>query len=97
MSKINGHYVHGMAATPSSRPHRVVVVGGRWSPGGSGSAPSAGRLFYLVGLQNRLLVLIRWTVSFLTRGRGARLITGDRPDATGPPGGAAVAREGVSA
>jgi NADH:ubiquinone reductase (H+-translocating) len=33
-------------------------------------------LFYLVGLQNRLLVLIRWTVSYVTRGRGARLITG---------------------
>jgi NADH:ubiquinone reductase (H+-translocating) len=54
-------------------------------------------LFYLVGLQNRLLVLIRWTVSFLTRGRGARLITGDRPDGTGAPGGAAVTRERVSA
>jgi NADH:ubiquinone reductase (H+-translocating) len=54
-------------------------------------------LFYLVGLQNRLLVLIRWTVSFLTRGRGARLITGDRPDGTGARGGAAVTRERVSA
>jgi len=32
-------------------------------------------LFYLVGFQNRLLVLLRWTFSFLTRGRGARLIT----------------------
>jgi NADH:ubiquinone reductase (H+-translocating) len=32
-------------------------------------------LFYLIGLQNRLLVFIRWTISFLTRGRGARLIT----------------------
>jgi NADH:ubiquinone reductase (H+-translocating) len=32
-------------------------------------------LFYLVGFQNRLLVLIRWSASFLTRGRGARLIT----------------------
>ena len=31
-------------------------------------------LFYLIGFQNRLLVLIRWTVSFVTRGRGARLI-----------------------
>ena len=31
-------------------------------------------LFYLIGFQNRLLVLIRWTVSFATRGRGARLI-----------------------
>jgi NADH dehydrogenase len=54
-------------------------------------------LFYLVGLQNRVLVLIRWTVSFLTRGRGARLITGDRPDRTGAAGGAAVTRERVSA
>ena len=33
-------------------------------------------LFYLIGFQNRLLVLIRWAVSFVTRGRGARLITG---------------------
>jgi NADH:ubiquinone reductase (H+-translocating) len=31
-------------------------------------------LFYLVGFQNRVLVLIRWSVSFVTRGRGARLI-----------------------
>jgi len=34
-------------------------------------------LFYLVGLQNRVLVMIRWIVSFLTHGRGARLITGE--------------------
>jgi NADH dehydrogenase len=32
-------------------------------------------LWYLVGYQNRLLVFIRWGVSFATRGRGARLIT----------------------
>jgi NADH dehydrogenase len=32
-------------------------------------------LFYLVGFQNRLLVFIRWGISFATRGRGARLIT----------------------
>jgi NADH dehydrogenase len=32
-------------------------------------------LFYLIGFQNRLLVFIRWTISFFTRGRGARLIT----------------------
>jgi NADH:ubiquinone reductase (H+-translocating) len=32
-------------------------------------------LFYLVGFQNRLVVLIRWSISFATRGRGARLIT----------------------
>jgi NADH dehydrogenase len=33
-------------------------------------------LWYLIGFQNRLLVLIRWSISFFTRGRGARLITG---------------------
>jgi NADH:ubiquinone reductase (H+-translocating) len=32
-------------------------------------------LFYLIGFQNRLIVVIRWFVSFATRGRGARLIT----------------------
>jgi NADH:ubiquinone reductase (H+-translocating) len=32
-------------------------------------------LFYLIGFQNRLMVLIRWSISFATRGRGARLIT----------------------
>jgi len=42
-------------------------------------------LFYLVGLQNRLLVVIRWAVSFATRGRGARLITRPR---TAPPAAA---------
>jgi NADH dehydrogenase len=34
-------------------------------------------LYYLTGLQNRLHVFIRWTASFVTRGRGARLITGE--------------------
>jgi NADH dehydrogenase len=32
-------------------------------------------LFYLIGFQNRALVLLRWTISFATRGRGARLIS----------------------
>jgi NADH dehydrogenase len=32
-------------------------------------------IWYLIGFQNRLLVLIRWAFSFWTRGRGARLIT----------------------
>jgi NADH dehydrogenase len=41
-------------------------------------------LFYLVGFQNRLLVVIRWSVSFATRGRGARLIgTPDTDDTAG--------------
>jgi NADH dehydrogenase len=35
-------------------------------------------LMYLIGFQNRLLVMLRWTFSYLTRGRGARLITGPK-------------------
>jgi NADH dehydrogenase len=36
-------------------------------------------LWYLIGFQNRLLVVIRWSVSFATHGRGARLITHEPP------------------
>jgi NADH:quinone reductase (non-electrogenic) len=32
-------------------------------------------LYYLIGFENRLVVLVRWSYSFLTRGRGARVIT----------------------
>jgi NADH:quinone reductase (non-electrogenic) len=39
-------------------------------------------LWYLVGFQNRLLVLVRWSFSFVTHGRGARVITGVRRDET---------------
>ena len=39
-------------------------------------------LWYLVGFQNRLLVFIRWSFSFLMHGRGARLIT--EPEAQAP-------------
>ena len=31
-------------------------------------------LTYLIGFQNRLFVFLRWSISFLTRGRGARII-----------------------
>jgi NADH dehydrogenase len=41
-------------------------------------------LWYLIGFQNRLLVFIRWAISFYTRGRGARLI--------GEPSGVEVSR-----
>jgi NADH dehydrogenase len=33
-------------------------------------------IFYLIGFSNRIVVLIRWAWTFLTHGRGARLITG---------------------
>jgi NADH:ubiquinone reductase (H+-translocating) len=44
-------------------------------------------LWYLIGFQNRLLVMIRWAISFFTHGRGGRLIvgideTGDQLSAT---------------
>jgi NADH dehydrogenase len=59
-------------------------------------------LWYLVGFQNRILVFIRWSVSFATRGRGARLMTSaatnDRPRADAgdhaPPAGASRAQLG---
>ncbi len=35
-------------------------------------------LWYLIGFQNRVLVFIRWSFSFATHGRGARLITEPR-------------------
>jgi NADH:ubiquinone reductase (H+-translocating) len=41
-------------------------------------------LFYLIGFQNRLLVLTRWGFSFATHGRGARLIAASGPAAPAP-------------
>jgi NADH dehydrogenase len=44
-------------------------------------------LWYLIGFQNRLLVFVRWSFSFLTRGRGARVIAeGGAESGSGPPG-----------
>ena len=47
-------------------------------------------IVYLIGFANRLVVIVRWAWSFLTHGRGSRLITGrpllppiERPE---PPG-----------
>jgi NADH dehydrogenase len=45
-------------------------------------------LFYLIGVQNRLVVLTRWSASFLTNGRSARIITtggADNPPARPRP------------
>jgi len=35
-------------------------------------------LMYLVGFENRVVVLIRWMYNYITRNRGARLITGEK-------------------
>jgi hypothetical protein len=55
-------------------------------------------LFYLVGFQNRLLVLIRWAFSFVTRGRGARIISSEGherklDEMAGAPAGPALVPE----
>ncbi|HEY6654023.1 MAG TPA: NAD(P)/FAD-dependent oxidoreductase [Solirubrobacterales bacterium] len=42
-------------------------------------------IFYLIGFQNRLLVLIRWSFSFFTRGRGGRVIEEFDQDRVGSP------------
>ena len=42
-------------------------------------------LTYLIGFQNRLLVLLRWTFSYVTRGRNARVIHGSSAVAARPP------------
>lgn len=44
-------------------------------------------IFYLIGFQNKLFVFVRWMLSYLTFGKGARLIMSrewrsDAPDAT---------------
>jgi NADH:ubiquinone reductase (H+-translocating) len=43
-------------------------------------------IFYLIGYQNRLVVLLRWSISFLSRGRaqGGRIIAGLPPREGGP-------------
>ena len=54
-------------------------------------------LWYLVGFQNRVLVFIRWSFSFVTHGRGARLITGEAAEsgvaARAAPGAGASATD----
>jgi NADH dehydrogenase len=39
-------------------------------------------LWYLIGFQNRLLVFTRWAFSFITHGRGARLISAPGPQSS---------------
>ena len=43
-------------------------------------------IFYLIGFENRVVVLLRWSVSFFTRGRGTLLITGAAGEIPHEPG-----------
>jgi NADH dehydrogenase len=48
-------------------------------------------IFYLIGFQNRILVMIRWSSSFFTHGRGGRVIQEFGPaDGDGPAVGSAA-------
>jgi NADH dehydrogenase len=52
-------------------------------------------LWYLIGFANRLVVMIRWALSFLGHGRGARLITGESQPASAVDAGSRMpARSG---
>jgi NADH:ubiquinone reductase (H+-translocating) len=41
-------------------------------------------IFYLIGFENRAVVLLRWAYAYLTRGRGNRLITGAAGEPAAP-------------
>src|SRR6185312_14634930 len=54
-------------------------------------------IFFLIGFRNRLLVMIQWAWSYLTYGRGARLITAETPHTPSlPPVGIRPASPGTS-
>ena len=59
-----------VAELPPGHPRLAASPRGR-----SGSASTSSTWS---GFQNRLLVFIRWGFSFLTHGRGTRLITGEQ-------------------
>ena len=42
-------------------------------------------IYLLIGFRNRLAVFVNWVWSWLTYGRGARLITGDASDCRPDP------------
>jgi NADH:ubiquinone reductase (H+-translocating) len=49
-------------------------------------------IFFLIGFRNRILVMIQWAWSYLTYGRGARIITLEESPALAPAGVASAAR-----
>ena len=53
-------------------------------------------LVYLVGVQNRLIVLTRWSIGVLTGGRGARVIWSRGATGSDPEGPAREAQAGVA-
>jgi len=78
------HYKDKGNLATIGRAKAVADLGGlRLSGGLAWVTWLAVHLWYLIGFQNRLLVLTRWAFSFFAHGRGARLIGGG---AGGPAG-----------
>ena len=91
-----GHYVAKAIRGHTHRPFRYVDKGNLATIGRSQAVADVKgihlsgfvawalwllvHLVYLIGFQNRLLVVLRWTISFATRGRGARLIVENSTD-----------------
>ena len=69
------HYVDKGNLATIGRSHAVAEIKGLQLSGFLAWLTWLGvHLVYLIGLQNRLLVLLRWMFSYVTRGRGARII-----------------------
>jgi NADH dehydrogenase len=65
----------GMLATIGRARAVADVRGLRFSGFIAWAAWLAVHIFYLIGFENRVVVLLRWSYSYATRGRGSRLIT----------------------
>jgi NADH dehydrogenase len=69
-------YVDKGTLATIGRSHAVADIKGlRLTGFPAWAAWLAVHIVYLIGFQNRLLVMLRWTFSFVTHGRGARLIS----------------------
>ncbi|HVU06032.1 MAG TPA: NAD(P)/FAD-dependent oxidoreductase [Polyangiaceae bacterium] len=73
------HYLDKGIMATIGRSRAVAQTGGLKLSGGiAWLAWLLVHIFYLIDFRNRLAVLLNWTFNYLTYGRGARLITGER-------------------
>ena len=98
--------VHRLQGKPPPMPFHYIDRGNMATIGRSSAIAETGRLklsgfvawlawlfihiMYLVGFQNRLLVVMQWAWSYVTRGRTARLITEGQATRAEPPGRTAI-------
>jgi len=65
----------GMLATIGRARAVAAIAGVRFSGLPAWLAWLTVHIFYLIGFENRIVVMTRWAYSYVTRGRGSRLIT----------------------